>query len=122
MSISYVWSVWLVFIITIFLVEISEFIANSVDPDQTLHTVASDLGLHCLPMSLLWDAWHKWVKIFFCGLQSTGGCREKKDIAVETFLDLMTYPNLPSSTFKHPLTAIKVLIQYLNLLLYKTTY
>ena len=27
------------------------FQANSGDPDQTLHSVASDLGLHCLPMS-----------------------------------------------------------------------
>ena len=27
--------------------------ANSVDPDQMPHTVASDLGLHCLLMSLL---------------------------------------------------------------------
>ena len=26
--------------------------ANSVDPDQTPHSVASDLGLHCLPMSI----------------------------------------------------------------------
>ena len=25
----------------------------------------SDLGLHCLPLSLLWDAWHKWVKGYF---------------------------------------------------------
>ena len=25
--------------------------ANSGDPDQTLHSVASDLGLHYLPMS-----------------------------------------------------------------------
>ena len=24
--------------------------ANNVDPDQTPHNVASDLGLHCLPM------------------------------------------------------------------------
>ena len=35
--------------------------ANSVDPDQTPHSAASDLGLHCLPMSHLWDARHKWV-------------------------------------------------------------
>ena len=34
---------------------------NSVDPDQTPHFAASDLGLHCLPMPLLWDAGHKWV-------------------------------------------------------------
>ena len=25
-----------------------ELFANSGDPDQTLHSVASDLGLHCL--------------------------------------------------------------------------
>ena len=29
-------------------------LANSVDPDQTPHSVASDLGLHCLPMSQKW--------------------------------------------------------------------
>ena len=31
--------------------EISEFKANSVDPDQKLHSAASSLGQHCLPMS-----------------------------------------------------------------------
>ena len=35
--------------------------ANSVDPDQTPRSAASDLGQHCLPMSHLWDARHKWV-------------------------------------------------------------
>ena len=38
---------------------------NSVDPDQMPHSAASDLGLRCLPMSLLWDARHKWVKASF---------------------------------------------------------
>ena len=34
--------------------------ANSVDPDQTPRSAASDLGLPCLPMSFfLWDARHK---------------------------------------------------------------
>ena len=28
-------------------------LANNVDHDQTQHYVASDLGLHCLPMTLL---------------------------------------------------------------------
>ena len=42
-----------------FLLKLSNVIPNSVDPDQTLLSVASDLGLHCLPMSLLWDARHK---------------------------------------------------------------
>ena len=36
--------------------------ANSVDPDQTPRTAVSDLSLHSLPMSYLWDARHKWVK------------------------------------------------------------
>ena len=35
--------------------------ANSVDPDQMPHSAASDMGLHGLPMSHLWDARHKWV-------------------------------------------------------------
>ena len=36
--------------------------AKSGDPDQMLHSVASDLGLHCLPMSHKKDARHTWVK------------------------------------------------------------
>ena len=37
------------------------------DPDQTPHSVASDLGLHYLPMSNKKDAWHIWVKMqLFC--------------------------------------------------------
>ena len=35
---------------------------NSGDPDQTPHSVASDLGLHHLPMSHEKDARHIWVK------------------------------------------------------------
>ena len=31
----------------------SIFDVNNVDPDQTPHHVASDLGLHCLPVTLL---------------------------------------------------------------------
>ena len=34
---------------------------NSLDPDQKPRSAASDLGLHCIPMSPLWDARHKWV-------------------------------------------------------------
>ena len=36
--------------------------ANSVDPDHTQRSAASDLGLHCLPMSLFWDVRLKWIK------------------------------------------------------------
>ena len=35
--------------------------ANSVDPDHKPHSEAFDLGLHCLPISLSWDARLKWV-------------------------------------------------------------
>ena len=30
-----------------------ELFVNNEDPDQTSHTVASDLGLHCLPVTRL---------------------------------------------------------------------
>ena len=41
--------------------------ANSGDPDQTPHSVASDLGLHYLPMSHKKVARHIWVKMqSFC--------------------------------------------------------
>ena len=33
--------------------KIVELFANSGDPDQTLHSTASDLGLHCLLVTLL---------------------------------------------------------------------
>ena len=36
---------------SLFLME--NLLANNVDPDQMPHYVASDLGLHCLPMTLL---------------------------------------------------------------------
>ena len=42
-------------------IETHAFNSNSVDPDQTPRSAASDLDLHCLPMSLLWNARHKWV-------------------------------------------------------------
>ena len=56
-SISYLRGVVVSFLSLSFFVEISELHVNSVEPDQTPHSAASDLGLHCLPMSLLWDAW-----------------------------------------------------------------
>ena len=37
--------------------------ANSEDPDQTPHSVASDLGLHYLTMSHKKGARHIWVKM-----------------------------------------------------------
>ena len=43
-------------------IEICLFNANSVDPYQTPRVAASDLALHHLSMSLLWDARLKRVK------------------------------------------------------------
>ena len=43
--------------------------ANSGDPDQMPHSVASDLGLHYLPMSHRKDARHIWVKMQLLELQ-----------------------------------------------------
>ena len=39
-------------------------LANTVDPDQTPHDVASDLGLHCLSMTLLRVSRLEWVNAF----------------------------------------------------------
>ena len=41
-----------------------ELFANSGDPDQTLRSAASDLGLglHCLPITLLGVSRLQWVK------------------------------------------------------------
>ena len=62
-TISNVRDVWSVLLLS-GLIEIPIFNANSVDPDQMPHTAASDQGLHCLPMSLLWDTKHIWIKVF----------------------------------------------------------
>ena len=43
-------------LLLLLLLEIPAFNANSVDPDQTPRSAVSDLGLHCLPVSLLSDA------------------------------------------------------------------
>ena len=41
----------------------AKLFANSGDPDQTPHSGASDLGLHCLPITLLWVSRLQWVKV-----------------------------------------------------------
>ena len=46
--------------------------ANSGDPDQMPHSVASDLGLRYLPMSHIKDARHIWVKMQLFCLQKFG--------------------------------------------------
>ena len=47
-----------------------ELFANSGDPDQTPRSEASDLGLHCLPITLLGVSRLQWVN-----LDSAGRCK-----------------------------------------------
>ena len=69
-SISVRRDVWLVFIFPCLIVS-PVFNANSEDPDQMLCSATSDLGLHRLPMSLLWDTMLKWVDVYIhCREQS----------------------------------------------------
>ena len=46
-----------------YFIDIPVVYANGVDPDQTPQNAASDLGLHCLPVSILWDAMHKLINV-----------------------------------------------------------
>ena len=47
------------FLLLQYFIKFHAFDANSVEPDLTPCSAASDLGLHYLPMSLLWDTRHK---------------------------------------------------------------
>ena len=40
----------------------AKLFANSGDPDQMPRSMASDLGLHCLPITLLWVSQLQLVK------------------------------------------------------------
>ena len=43
-------------------------LSNTVGPDQMPHNVASDLGLHFLPMTLLWVSGKSWLRFSWCSL------------------------------------------------------
>ena len=89
--------------------------SNSVDPDQTPRSAASDLGIHCLQMSHLWDARHKWVNlyvflfIYFCdvSLIVLGSINESQRIIFTAFkprvkiMCSMTCKMLQYSMFLH---------------------
>ena len=49
----------------------AEIFANSEDPDQTPHSAASDLGLHCLPITLLGISRLQWLKLSQCMTKPT---------------------------------------------------
>ena len=42
--------------------KMAKLFANSGGPDQTLHSAASDLGLHCLQIALLVVSRLQWLK------------------------------------------------------------
>ena len=48
------------FLLTQYFLEIPVVNAKQCRPWSDATFAASDLGLHCLPMSILWDARHKW--------------------------------------------------------------
>ena len=56
----------------------AKLFGNSGDPDQTPHAVASDLGLHCLLITLLGVSRLKWVKIAVVktSIMYTYSCRD----------------------------------------------
>ena len=47
----------------------AKLFANSEDPDQTPHSSASDLGLHCLPITLLGVSRLQWVNFVLKSLR-----------------------------------------------------
>ena len=60
--ISHIRGVWLSLLLPRF-IEIPVIYANSEEPDQTPRFAASDLGLHCLQMPLLWGGRLKWINL-----------------------------------------------------------
>ena len=50
-----------------------QLFANSGDPDQMLLSVASDLGLHCLPITVLGVSRIQWVR--YVNLYQQSGSR-----------------------------------------------
>ena len=68
-----------------------EVFANSEDPEQTPCSVASDLGLHCLPITLLRVSQLQWVN----------GNVEKSTSCIQPPLtvEFRYYPFMPSGLF-----------------------
>ena len=61
-----------------------ELFANSGNPDQTPRSAASDLGLHCLPVTILGITWLQWVKVpckDSADKKSHFNCVEKKGLS-----------------------------------------
>ena len=63
----------------IFLKKKAKLFANSGDPDQTPHSAASDLGLHCLPVTLLRVSRLQWLNIWWWHLKNCLMCVKQCD-------------------------------------------
>ena len=81
--------------------------ANREDPDQTPHDAASDLGLHCLPVTLLRVSWLQWVKVGFSVVFSVSFCsrwtlkRGFVFITAALFVFIILYKNHWGSTMEN---------------------
>ena len=65
----------------------AKLFANSGDPDQMLQNVASDLGLHCLPITLFGVSRLKWVK----AIKKTKNFKSKHSISSLRTLKKIAY-------------------------------
>ena len=66
--------------------KIAKSIANSGDPDQMLRSVTSDLGLHCLPITLLRVCRYNGLMQLFLKILS-GMANNSVDLAYAIFSD-----------------------------------
>ena len=64
-----------------------ELFATSGDPDHMPHSAASDLGLHCLPVTLLGVSRLQWVNIPIQLPEQTVQTRSKWRVCPICFLD-----------------------------------
>ena len=63
-----------------------ELFANSGDADQTLHFAASDLGLHCLPITPLGVSRLQWVKRSFVFIHNLKEKNNNIELYVSDFI------------------------------------
>ena len=71
-----------------------ELFANSGDPDQTLHSVASGLGLHCLPITLLGVSRLQWVKCYYLMLMELNRTNSDPASLISTIKNIDQFPRV----------------------------
>ena len=79
----------------------AKLFANSEDPDQMPRSVASDLGLHCLPVTLLRVSQLQWVNSFLYKERSVQHLHIdiQSDPLVELFTFITLWDNSADDTF-----------------------